>query len=73
MDIFRVQKKETSSFWLCWFNNQFFVMKEIIEESCDVSMHSKIALNSRMKVHKPCISFFHCSIYILFMSTLRNI
>lgn len=45
MDIFRVQKKKARLFWLFLFNIQFFMMKEIIEESCDVSMKSKIALN----------------------------
>lgn len=73
VDIFGVQMEEARLFWLCSFNIQFFMMKVIIEESYDVSMHSKIALNSKTNVHKTCISSFHCSIYILFMSALRKI
>lgn len=70
--IFRLQVGEVRLLWLCSFNIHYFMMKEIIKESCDVSMHNKIALNPRINVHKPCISFFHSSIYILFMSVVRK-
>lgn len=72
VDIFRLQVEEVRLLWLCFFNIHYFMMKEIIKESCDVSVHSKIAMNPRINVHKPCISFFHSSIYILFMSALRK-
>lgn len=71
-NIFRLQVEEVRLLWLCFFNIHYFMMKEIIKESCDVSTHSKIALNPRINVHKPCISFFNSIIYIIFMSALRK-
>lgn len=67
--ILRLPVEEARLLWLCPFNIQYFMMKEIIKESCDVSMHSKIALNPRINVQTVHLLFPFYHLYIIYVCT----